>query len=145
MKFTRSAAIALVLTTLATTTLAQSLESRRRYAEQEAELATKTAATGKSCGIDLNSTIDWPSFNTDEIMQKSTVSWCSAGLDALETLCSDPMGKQAVAGKIKSLTCSGAAVVSVKLTEGNLAYAFPFTSASNINMQTIQTYLEKNL
>jgi hypothetical protein len=55
------------------------------------------------------------------------------------------MGKQAVAGAIKSLTCSGAPAVSVELTNGDLKYAFPFSSATNANEQIIRTYLEKHL
>ena len=145
MRFVKSVAIASVLTLVATTAFAQSLELRRRYADQEAELATKTAEAGKACGIDLKASIDWPSFKSDEVMQKSAVTWCAAGLDALTTLCGDALGKSAVAAKVKSLSCSGAAEVSVGLTDGNLAYAFPFSSASNVNMQTIKSYLEKNL
>ena len=55
------------------------------------------------------------------------------------------MGKQAIAGAVKSLTCSGAPAVSVELTDGNLKYAFPFSSSSNENEQTIRTYLGKHL
>ena len=55
------------------------------------------------------------------------------------------MGKKAIAGAVKSLTCSGAPAVSVGLTDGNLKYAFPFSSASNANEMIIRTYLEKHL
>jgi len=124
---------------------AQSLEIRKRQAEQEAELSRLVALTDKACGIDLKTTIETATFNPDEFMQKSVVSWCSAALTALENECSDAAGKQAVAGAIKSLTCSGASTVSVELTNGNLKYAFPFSSASNENEQAIRTYLEKHL
>jgi len=124
---------------------AQSLEIRKRQAEQEAELATLVALTNTKCGIDLKTTIDTPTFNADEFLQKSVVSWCSAALTALENVCSDDMGKKAIAGAVKSLTCSGAPAVSVGLTDGNLKYAFPFSSASNANEMIIRTYLEKHL
>ena len=124
---------------------AQSLEIRKRQADQEAELARLTALTNKSCGIDLKTTIDTASFNPDEFLQKSVASWCSAALTALENVCSDAAGKQAVAGAVKSLTCSGAPAVSVDLVNGELKYAFPFSSASNQNEQLIRTYLEKHL
>jgi len=55
------------------------------------------------------------------------------------------MGKQAVAGAVKSLTCSGAPAVTVELANGDLKYAFPFSSASNANEQAIRSYLEKHL
>jgi len=124
---------------------AQSLEIRKRQADQEAELATLVAFTNTKCGIDLKTTIDTASFNPDEFLQKSVVSWCSAALTALENVCSDDMGKKAIAGAVKSLTCSGAPAVSVGLTDGNLKYAFPFSSASNANEMIIRTYLEKHL
>lgn len=124
---------------------AQSLEIRKRQADQEAELSRLAALTNKACGIDLKTTIETATFNADEFLQKSTASWCSAGLTALENVCSDAAGKQAVAGAIKSLTCSGASAVSVELTNGDLKYAFPFSSASNENERIIRTYLEKHL
>ena len=124
---------------------AQSLEIRKRQADQEAELATLVALTNTKCGIDLKTTIDTPSFNPDEFLQKSVVSWCSAALTALENVCGDDMGKKAIAGAVKSLTCSGGPAVPVGLTDGNLKYAFPFSSASNANEMIIRTYLEKHL
>jgi hypothetical protein len=136
---------ATALAMAAATAGAQSLEIRKRQAEQEGELSTLVALTNKKCGIDLKTTIETATFNPDEFLQKSVVSWCSAALTALENVCSDAAGKQAVAAAIKSLTCSGGAAVSVELTNGDLKYAFPFTSASNANEMTIRTYLEKHL
>src|SRR3569833_1437040 len=113
---------------------AQSLEIRNRLASEEAELATKAALTSKTCGIDLKTTIEVGTFDPDEFMQKSTVSWCSAALDAMENICSaSAIGKEAIGKSVKSLTCSGAAQVSVGLSNGELKYAFPFSSASNQN------------
>lgn len=143
-----------IFTFLATTALlagattaasAQSLEIRKRQAEQEGELATLVALTNGKCGIDLKTTIDTASFNQDEFLQKSVVSWCSAALTALENVCGDAMGKKAIAGAVKSLTCAGAPAVSVDLTNGELKYAFPFSSASNANELMIRSYLEKHL
>jgi hypothetical protein len=130
---------------VSTAAIAQSLEIRKRQADQEAELFRLVALTNKACGIDLKATIDTATFNPDEFLQKSAVSWCSAALTALENVCSDAMGKQAVAGGVKTLTCSGAPAVSVELTNGDLKYAFPFSSASNENELTIRTYLGKHL
>lgn len=125
---------------------AQSLEIRNRLATEEAELASKAALTDKTCGTQLKTTIDAGSFDPDEFLQKSSVSWCTAALDAMENVCTaSAIGKEAIAKSVKSLTCSAAAAVSVELSNGNLKYAFPFSSASNQNMQTIKIYLEKHL
>ena len=125
---------------------AQSLEIRNRLAAQEAELASKAALTDKTCGTELKTNIEAATFDPDEFTQKSSVSWCTAALDAMENICTaSAIGKEAIAKSVKSLTCSGAAHVSVELSNGNLKYAFPFSSASNENMQTIRSYLEKHL
>jgi hypothetical protein len=133
------------LTLAAVPALAQSLGERKMHADQEAQLASKAQLTNKACGFTLKTQIDWPSFNSDEALQKSVVSWCAAGLDAMEDLCGESLGKQAVSEKVKSLTCAGSSEVSAKLVEGNLTYAFPFSSASNQNKLLIRSYLEKNL
>ena len=145
MKLFTFFATSVLLAGASTAATAQSLEIRKRQADQEGELATLVALTNTKCGIDLKTKIDTPSFNPDEFLQKSVVSWCSAALTALENVCSDDMGKKAIAGAVKSLTCSGAPAVSVGLTDGNLKYAFPFSSASNANEMIIRTYLEKHL
>ena len=142
LKLLATSALLLAATSVAS---AQSLEIRKRQAEQDTEMSRLTALTNKACGIDLKTTIATATFDPDEFLQKSVASWCSAGLTALENVCSDAAGKQAVAGAIKSLTCSGAPAVSVELTNGELKYAFPFSSASNQNEQIIRTYLEKHL
>ena len=145
MKILKLLATTALLVGAACSVTAQSLEIRKRQAEQEAELSRLVALTNKACGFDLKATIDVATFNPDEFLQKSAVSWCSAALTAMENLCGDAMGKQAVAGAVKSLTCSGAPALSVDLTNGDLKYAFPFSSASNANEQAIRSYLEKHL
>lgn len=137
--------VTIALLVAATTASAQSLEIRKRTADQEAEMARLAALTGKACGIDLKTKIDTASFNPDEFLQKSAASWCSAALTALENVCGDATGKQAVAGAVKSVTCSGGPAVTVELTSGELKYAFPFSSSTNQNEQTIRSYLEKHL
>ncbi len=134
-----------LFTLAAVPALAQSLEERKMHADQETQLASKAELTNKACGFSLKTQIDWGTFNAEEVLQKSVVSWCTAGLDAMEDLCSESLGKQAVSAKVKTLTCAGGSTVSATLTDGNLTYAFPFSSASNQNKLLIRSYLEKNL
>jgi len=145
MRTIKLLATAALLVAVSSTASAQSLEIRKRQTEQEGELANLVALTNTKCGIDLKATIATATFNPDEFLQKSVVSWCSAALTALENVCGDAAGKQAVAGAVKSLTCSGGPAVSVELTNGELKYAFPFSSASNANELVIRSYLEKHL
>ena len=134
-----------LFTLAAVPALAQTLEERKLHADQEQQLAAKAELTNKACGFSLKTQIDWGTFKSEEVLQKSVVSWCTAGLDAMEDLCSESLGKQAVAEKVKTLTCAGGSAVSATLVDGNLTYAFPFSSASNQNKLVIRSYLEKNL
>jgi hypothetical protein len=123
--------------------VAQSLEAKKMYLQQETELAGKVEFTNKACGGALKAKIEWSTFNADEILKKSVVSWCEAALGAIEDLCADALGKQAVNEKVKVLTCAGAAEPSAKLTDGNLLFSFSLTP--NENKLLVRTYLEKNL
>ena len=146
MKFAQGLVAASLLTLIAAPVFAQSLEAKKMYAKEEANLATQAALTNKACGFDIKTQVDWPSFNADEVLEKSVAAWCTAGLDAMADLCAEAQGKAAVAAKVKTLTCAGAPAVSATLSpDGNLTYAFPFSSASNQNKLLIRTYLEKNL
>jgi hypothetical protein len=146
MKFAQGLVAASLLTLIAAPVFAQSLEAKKMYAKEEADLATLTALTNKACGIELKTQIDWPSFDADEALKKGATAWCRAGLDALEDLCGEAQGKAAIAAKVKTLTCAGAPAVSATLSpDGNLTYAFPFSSSANQNKLQIRTYLEKNL
>jgi hypothetical protein len=145
MAFPRSIFLVSCLTLAAVPAFAQSLEERKMHADQEAQLAAKAELTNRACGFTLKTQIDWKSFNSSEVLQRSVTSWCAAGLDAMEDLCSEALGKQAVSEKIRTLTCAGSGQVSASLADGNLTYAFPFSSASNQNKLLIRSYLEKNL
>jgi hypothetical protein len=145
MKILKLLAMTALLVSATASVTAQSLEIRKRQADQETEMSRLVALTNKACGFDLKTTIETATFDPEEFLQKSVASWCSAALTALENVCSDAMGKQAVAAAVKSLTCSGATAVSVELANGDLKYAFPFSSSSNANEQVIRTYLGKHL
>jgi hypothetical protein len=133
----------LALMMAAAPAFAQSLEARRMQAQQEADLAGKVALTNKACGGDLKAKIDWSTYDAAETLKNPVVSWCAAGLDALEDLCSEPLGKQAVNEKVKALVCAGASEPSVKLADGVLTFGFSFTP--NQNKLLVRSFLEKNL
>jgi hypothetical protein len=123
---------------------AQSLEARKMQATAEAKMSHQAELTDRACGTNLKTAFAWSTFDTAEALQKDPASWCQAGLDALEDLCSDPLGKQAVAAKIKTLTCAGAATPAASLDgTGNLTFSFSLTP--NQNKLLVRSYLEKNL
>jgi hypothetical protein len=139
-KFLLAAVAALVV---AGPAVAQSLEAKKMYQREEASLKDKVAYTNRKCGGALQVKVEWSTFNAEEILQKNVSSWCSAALDAIEDLCDDDLGKQAVNEKVKTLTCAGAAEPSAKVDAGNLTFSFAL--GPNQNKLLVRTYLEKNL
>ena len=144
MSRAKSALVIIALVLMAASARAESLEARKLHAQQETDLATQLDLTNKRCGTALHAKIDWSTFDSEEVLKKSVVAWCQAGLDAIEDLCGDDMGKQAVKEKVKMLTCAGAAEPAAKLSaDGNLTFSFSLTP--NQNKVLVRTYLEKHL
>lgn len=123
---------------------AESLEVRKMHAQQEADLATALAITNAKCGSALTATIDWTSFDEAVTLKTAVKPFCQAALDAIEDLCGDDMVKDAVATKVKTVTCVGAAEPAASLAEdGNLTFSFSLTP--NQNKLLVRDYLGKNL
>ena len=101
MRTIKPLATAALLVAVSSTASAQSLEIRKRQTEQEGELANLVALTNTKCGIDLKATIATATFNPDEFLQKSVVSWCSAA--------ASPKGSRSIA------RCSSPAVARVRV------------------------------
>ena len=124
--------------------MAQSLEERRVHATREGELAHAAEITDRACGTHLKTGFAWSSFASGQVLGQNVVSWCQAALDALEDLCSDPQGKEAVSFKVKALTCAGASAPAASLApDGTLTFSFSLTP--NQNKLLVRDYLDKNL
>ena len=123
---------------------AQTLEERRMHATREASLAHAAELTDKKCGTHLKTGFDWSSFDAEQALKQDPTAWCTAALDAMEDLCDDPMGKEAVSGEIKTLTCGGAAAPEVSLdADGTVKFLFSMTP--NQNKLLVRDYLNKHL
>jgi hypothetical protein len=134
----------LMLASAASSAGAQSLEARKMQATAEAKMSHQAELTDRACGTNLKTAFAWNTFDPAEALRKDPAAWCQAGLDALEDLCGDPLGKQAVAAKVKTLTCAGAATPAASLdATGNLTFSFSLTP--NQNKLLVRSYLEKNL
>jgi hypothetical protein len=100
--------------------------------------------TNKACGTSIKGGYAWSTFDAAEVQEKNASAWCQAALDAIEDLCSDAMGKAAVAAKVKTLSCGGAATPSATLgPDGTLT--FLFSLGPNQNKMLVRDYLDKNL
>ena len=66
--------LALVLLAATHSGWAQSLETRKMRAEQEAALGTQVALTNKKCGTSITARIDWTTFDEAEVLTKRVTS-----------------------------------------------------------------------
>lgn len=120
-----------------------SLEAKKMQAQEDAELTDKLALTNQTCGSHVKAVIDWTSFNEAETLKTSVTPFCAAALDAIEDICSDDLGKQAISEKVKTVTCAGAAAPAASFADGALTFSFSLTP--NQNKLLVRDYLEKSL
>ena len=120
-----------------------SLEAKKMQAQEDAELTDKLALTNQTCGSHVKAVIDWSSFNEAETLKTSVTPFCAAALDAIEDICSDDLGKQAISEKVKTVTCAGAAAPAASFADGALTFSFSLTP--NQNKLLVRDYLEKSL
>ena len=102
----------LVLVASITCSEAQTLTQRQTMAHEDPKLADEAQTASRICGATITANFDWNSFvaaNKVEDMNGSfdnpPSNMCSVPLQVLQTMCQDPLGKQAVAAKIKSYEC----------------------------------------
>src|SRR5262245_36162079 len=88
----------------ATTVHSQSLKERQYFAEQERELAKEVSLANERCETSVAVKIDWSAMPADR-GGAVPYAYCRAVLDGIRRVCEDPMGKDAVKQKIKTVTC----------------------------------------
>ena len=96
--------LSLVLLAVTSSTWAQSLETRKIRADQEAALGGQVTLTNTKCGTSLTARIDWNTFDEAEVLTKRVMSWCQAALDAVEDICGDALGKTTDQNKLLMLS-----------------------------------------
>jgi hypothetical protein len=135
--------LAATLIVMALPAFGASLEAKKMQARQEADLTDRLALTNQTCGSHVKAAIDWSTFNEDETLKKDVTPFCAAALDAIEDICSDALGKQAITEKVKTVTCAGAAAPAASFADGALTFSFSLTP--NQNKLLVRDYLEKSL
>ena len=135
--------LAALLVAVAGTASAESLAAKKMHAEQEADLSDRLALTNQTCGSHVTAKIDWSSFDEADALKNAVTPYCAAALDAIEDLCSDSLGKQAVTEKVKTVTCAGASAPAASFADGALTFSFSMTP--NQNKLLVRDYLEKSL
>ncbi|MCB0337682.1 MAG: hypothetical protein KDD62_15305 [Bdellovibrionales bacterium] len=98
---------------------AQSLKDRQRFQQWEQELQKEVASTNEKCGTNITASLDTASWSVipAERQTYNMASHCDEGcLYAVEMLCKDDLGKEAVKSQIAKITCKAHADATPKVT-----------------------------
>ena len=137
------ATLTALLVAIAGPAFGDSLAAKKMHADQEADLAGLLALTNQTCGSHLTAKIDWTTFDEADALKNAVTPYCAAALDAIEDICSDALGKQAINEKVKTVNCAGASAPSASFADGALTFSFSMTP--NQNKLLVRDYLEKTL
>ncbi|MBO0764800.1 MAG: hypothetical protein J2P50_09450 [Hyphomicrobiaceae bacterium] len=121
---------------------AQSLQEQQYRTEQEAELAREVAIANKGCETSVTAKFDWSAMPADR-GGAVPYAYCRAVLEGMRRVCENPMGKDAVKEKIKSITCSFGSNRSIALKDGAIDYKIEFRSVNDADF--VFEYLQNNL
>lgn len=125
---------------------AQSLGEKKKRKEQEEYLQKEVEYTQQQCGAKFPVSFDWAKFVLDDMQTYSAYGYCDSVLGALETVCGDADGKEAVQQKVKKVVCKfgGKDKRAINLgKDGTLEWTIDWDAANNEDY--IKEYLMKAL
>jgi hypothetical protein len=122
---------------------AQSLKIRQRMASEAESLVKDVDYTNKACGTKLAVKFDWAGAPEGDLLTFSPESYCNAALEAIQRVCGEPSGKEAVQQKVKTMTCGFGASRAITLKDGAIAYKINFGSANDADF--VYEYLQNKL
>jgi len=126
----------------AATVHSQSLKERQYFAEQEQELAKEVSSANQRCETNVVANFDWSGMPPDR-QGAIPYRYCRAVLVGMQRVCENPLGKDAVKQKIKTITCGFGPERSIILKDGAIDYKIKFESANDAAY--VVEYLENNL
>ena len=128
--------------TLAKTASAENLAEKRKHKEQMEYLQKEIDYTNEKCGVKITGSIDWTGSVLEDFDKYSGYGYCEEALSALESVCEDQDGKDAVKEKVKTFVCKfGKREVTLK--EGTLTWSAEWESSNNADF--VKEYLMKAL
>jgi len=102
---------------------AQTLKERKAQLGEEEALASEVAYTNEVCGSNISASVDWQSFSNADLESDADPSGsCDAALSAIENMCTDERGQQAVKGQVSEVVCSKGTSRGVTLQQGTLMF-----------------------
>jgi len=122
----RTAILCLGLAAIAGTAPAQSLGQKMIQRDEQVRLAERAADLPGLCEAEIATEIDFSTFADDDYDNGKSISgFCEGPLSAIRQLCNDPLGKEAVQAKVKTLVCTRSDGPTAELGEdGTYRYGF---------------------
>ena len=132
--------VILVMVVIATGVSAQSLQDRKMQQSDDKMLAAEIAYTNQLCHSNIEATVDWQSFSTENFAAAARpLESCDAVLGAIESICADQIGQKAVSQHITHVVCVKGASREVDLKQGTLF--FQIEGSLSDNFQFVREYL----
>jgi len=111
---------------------------------EEEDLAREVARANKQCGSSITVEFDWTGVPAQEIKSRSPSNYCGHAIDAVERVCVDGAGKEAVARQIKRIACGYARERSILLQDGVLLFKSDFQPTAD-RRRVLFEYLQNAL
>lgn len=102
---------------------AQTLKERKAQQGEAATLASEIAYTNQICRSNILASVDWQSLSAaDYDTGAGPTGSCDAVLGAIESLCADEAGKEAIREEVRRVRCVKGNSRGVELRQGTLLY-----------------------
>ena len=136
--------IAVVLGLTLATAGAQSLKERKAQQGEAATLASEVAYTNQICRSNIMASVDWQSFSAADYDTGAGPSGsCDAALGAIESLCADEAGKEAIREEVRRVRCIKGDSRGVELKQGTLLYQMGEGAADDFRY--VRDFLKKKI
>lgn len=118
-------------------------DRKKEEGETVAELEKTVQDTNKACGTKVTAKIDWATVTDEDVKSLSIASFCGGALEAMESLCSSKVAKDAITAKVAAVECRFGDKLGAELKDKTLRWT---TSKDAANQEAFaKSYLEKNL
>jgi len=98
---------------------------------EEAALADQVARMNQHCGTSIVATFDWAGIPVQALKSRAPSNYCGHAIDAVERVCVDHAGRDAVARQVSRIVCGRADKPSISLGSGVLDFRSDFQSSGD--------------
>lgn len=123
---------------------AQSLKMKDLMASDKEKVASLGREANQACGSKITFAVNYSSYShvLEDDNNQRPWAYLANVTDAFKSLCRTEAGKQAIQGKIKSVSVANASAESESLENGTFRYAVPYSGHSPA---TVIEWLKSNL